>query len=47
MMEIPGKGRVAVTPLQERTEPSSGSRRTLVLEGDVPEEIWQLYRDHL
>ncbi len=47
LMEIPGRGKVAVTPLQERTEPSSGNRRTLVLEGDVPEEIWQLYRDHL
>jgi hypothetical protein len=47
LLEIPGKGRFAVTPRQERTEPSTGGKRTLMLEGDVPEEIWQLYRDHL
>jgi hypothetical protein len=45
---IPGKGRIAIKSRRETKEPTPGNpRRTLVLEGDMPEELRQSYRDRL
>jgi len=47
-LELPGKGKVVARMRRERKEDRSGKlTRTLVLEGDLPEELKQVYRDYL
>jgi hypothetical protein len=47
-LEIPGKGRSTVKLRRETKEKPPGNvRRTLLLEGDLPDELKQAYRDRL
>ncbi len=47
-LEIPGKGRSAAKLRRETKErPPGNVRRTLLLEGDLPEDLKQPYRDRL
>ncbi len=47
-LELPGKGKVMARVKREKKDESGGrSTRTLILEGDLPDDLKQVYRDHL
>jgi len=47
-LEVPGKGKISARPHRETKEQTPGNvRRTLVLDGDLPDGLKQAYRDRL